>query len=68
MTVTQAVLIFATVALAGVGPFIAVKRGGDAYDFGDEPEPEPEPEPYERTDDDTTQIPRVTDEVDPYLY
>jgi hypothetical protein len=64
MTVTQAVLIFATVALAGVGPFIAVKRGGDAYDFGDEPEPEP----YERTDDDTTQIPRVTDEVDPYLY
>jgi hypothetical protein len=65
MTVTQAVLIFATVALAGVGPFIAVKRGGDAYDFDDD---EPEPEPYERADDDTTQIPRVTDEVDPYLY
>jgi hypothetical protein len=62
MTVTQAVLIFATVALAGVGPFIAVKRGGDAYDFDDEPEP------YECADDDTTQIPRVTDEVDPYLY
>ncbi len=61
MTVTQAVLIFATVALAGAGPFIAVKRGGDAYDFGDEPEPR------ERADD-TTQIPRVTDEVDPYFY
>jgi hypothetical protein len=64
MTLMQAVLIFGTVAVAGIGPFIAVKRGGDAYDFGDEPESEP----YERADDDTMQLPRVTDEVDPYLY
>jgi len=65
MTTTQAVLIFATVALAGVGPFIAVKRGGDAFDFDFDDETEPEPQ---QCDDDTTQIPRVTDEVDRYTY
>lgn len=59
------VLVFLTVAVAGIGPFVAVHRGGNAYEFGDEPEPEPD----ERADDDTTQIPRITvDTDDPYMY
>ena len=36
MNVTNAVLVVLTVVLAGVGPFIAVHRGGKAFD--DEPE------------------------------
>lgn len=59
MNPTYAALVFITVALAGVGPFVAVHRGGAAYDFDDEPEDD---EP----NDDTTQLPRVTD--DPYMY
>lgn len=59
MNLTYAALVFITVALAGVGPFIAVHRGGAAYDFDDEPE-------TDAPNDDTTQLPRVTD--DPYMY
>jgi hypothetical protein len=59
MSTTNAILVFVTVALAGAGPFIAVHRGGKAFD------PD-EPEPYEADDDDTTQLPRVID--DPYHY
>jgi hypothetical protein len=58
MTTTNAILVFVTVALAGVGPFVAVHLGAKA--FGSD-----EPERHE-ADDDTTQIPRVTD--DPYMY
>jgi hypothetical protein len=65
MNALQTVLVFGTVVVAGIGPFIAVKRGGDAYGFDDQDEPGPEPD---GCDDDTTQIPRVTDKVDPYLY
>lgn len=61
MNALNAALVFATVALAGVGPFIAVHRGGAAYDF-DEAESQPE-----TCTDDTTQIERVTD-ADPYNY
>lgn len=63
MSTTQAILVFLTVAVAGVGPFIAVHRGGNAYEFGDEPEPEPD-----ERDDDTTQIPRIATDDDPYMY
>jgi hypothetical protein len=59
MNATYAALVFVTVALAGGGPFVAVHRGGAAYDFDDESEDE-------TPNDDTTQLPRVTD--DPYLY
>jgi hypothetical protein len=59
MNPTYAALVFITVALAGVGPFIAVHRGAKAFDEGDEPDDE-------TPNDDTTQLPRVTD--DPYLY
>lgn len=62
MNAAQAVLVFLAVAVPGVGPFIAVYRGGNEYDFPDEPQDD------ERADD-TTQIPRivVTDD-DPYMY
>jgi hypothetical protein len=63
MNPTYAALVFITVALAGVGPFVAVHRGGAAYDFPDETDPEPAPD---EPNDDTTQLPRVTD--DPYMY
>jgi hypothetical protein len=59
----QTFLIFATVAAAGIGPFVAVKRGGNAYEFDEQTVPEPqEPE------DATTQFPRVTVETEPYSY
>lgn len=58
MNTTSTIIVFVTVALAGAGPFIAVHRGGKAFD------PD-EPEPYE-ADDNTTQITRVTN--DPYSY
>lgn len=64
MTLLEKLLIFGTVALAGIGPFIAVHRGGSAYEFGDEPEAEP-PE----CSDATAQISRITvDTDDPYMY
>lgn len=58
MNTTQAVLVFLTVALAGVGPFIAVHRGGSAYEFDDEPESEP-------CTDDTIELSRVRARRDP---
>lgn len=61
MNALQSVLIAATVVVAGVGPFIAVHIGGKAFD-GDEQQQHDEP------DDNTTQIPRVTDEADRYSY
>lgn len=60
MNALQGVLVAATVVVAGVGPFIAVHIGGKAFE-DDEPQ-------RDEPDDDTTQIPRVTDEVDPYIY
>lgn len=64
MNAMQAALIFATVAVAGAAPFIAVHRGGSVYEFGDDPEPEPA-----KCADDTAQIPRiVVDDNDPYMY
>lgn len=60
MNALQGVLVAATVVVAGVGPFIAVHIGGKAFD-GDEPQ-------HDEPDDNTTQIPRVTDEADPYSY
>lgn len=60
MNALQGVLVAATVVVAGVGPFIAVHIGGKAFE-DDEPQ-------HDEPDDDTTQIPRVTDEVDPYIY
>lgn len=61
MNATQTLLIAATVVAAGVGPFVAVHIGGKAFDDDND-----EPEPHEN--DDTTHIPRVTDEADPYSY
>ncbi len=63
MNTGLAVMVAAVVVAAGIGPFIAVKRGGDAYDFYDDAD---EPEPHEY--DDTTQIPPVTDQADRYMY
>lgn len=60
MNALQGVLIAATVIVAGAGPFIAVHIGGKAFE-GDQDEPD-------ECDDRTTQIPRVTDEVGPYMY
>lgn len=63
MNALQGVLIAATVVVAGVGPFIAVHIGGKAFDDDNDHD---EPEPHEN--DDTTHIPRVTDQADPYSY
>lgn len=60
MNALQGVLVAATVVVAGVGPFIAVHIGGKAFD-GDEPV-------ADEPDDNTTQIPRVTNEADRYIY
>jgi hypothetical protein len=65
MNTGLAVMVAAVVVAAGIGPFIAVKRGGDAYDFYDDDADEPAPHD---DDDDTTQIPRVTDQADRYMY
>lgn len=64
MNALQGVLIAATVVVAGVGPFIAVHIGGKAFDDDDNDHDEPEP----HENDDTTHIPRVTDQADPYSY
>lgn len=58
MNAVNTVLVFATVVVAGVGPFVAVYRGAQAFDSGDEPD-----EARQCTDD-TIPIPRITD--DPY--
>lgn len=60
MNALQTLLIAATVVVAGAGPFVAVHIGGKAFE--DKP-----PEPDE-PDDNTTQIPRVTDKADRYIY
>lgn len=62
MNATNTVLVFLTVATAGIGPFIAVHIGGKAY--GDMPKPPPKM--IEQPEHDTAQITRVT--VDPYHY
>ena len=59
MNIMSTLIVVATVVVAGVGPFVAVHIGGKAFD--DEPE-------HDELDDNTTQIPRVTDEADPYSY
>jgi hypothetical protein len=58
MNALNAVLVAATIVVAGVGPFVAVHIGAKAFDF-DEPEDD-------TPNDDTTQLPRITD--DPYHY
>lgn len=61
MNTTNTVLIVLGMAVAGLGPFIAVHRGGQAfyYECHDEPE-------ETQSLDDTMHIPRTTDE--PYNY
>lgn len=58
MNAVQAALIFATVTLVGVGPFVAVHLGGKAFDE--------EPEPDALTDD-TIELPRIIVN-DPYTH
>lgn len=51
-------LVFFTVAVAAIGPFVAVYRGARAFDAPDDDAPD--------DTDNTNHIPQVTD--DPYLY
>lgn len=61
MNAPLAFAVAATLVVAGVGPFLAVHIGGKVF--------EPEKRDKMRASiDDTTQIPRVTDEADPYNY
>jgi Na+-transporting methylmalonyl-CoA/oxaloacetate decarboxylase gamma subunit len=61
MNVVNAVLVFLTVAVAGVGPFVAVFRGARAFDADDEPDPVP-------CTDDTIELPRIRARRDPHMY
>lgn len=53
--------VASTLLVAGAGPFLAVHIGGKVF------EPEKRNQPRASIDD-TTQIPRVTDEVNRYMY
>lgn len=61
MSASLAVVVAATVIVAGTAPFVAVHIGGRAFD------PEYDEEQPTCTDD-TIEIPRVTATVDPHMY
>lgn len=62
MNAFNTIAVFATVAVAGVGPFIAVFRGARAFDPNyDDRETEP-------CTDDTIELPRVRARRDPNMY
>lgn len=61
MNAPLAIAVAATLVAAGVGPFLAVHVGGKMFD------PDKPDEPATCTDD-TIQIPRITDRVDPHSY
>lgn len=61
MSAALAVVVAATVVVAGVGPFVAVHIGGRAFD------PAHDEDPPACTDD-TIEIPRIRATVDPRMY
>lgn len=67
MNAVTTLIVFVPVALAGAAPFIAVHRGGKAFDADDDDgDDEPLPEARPTNIDDTTQIPLITN--DSYNY